>query len=52
MKSGETLDDFFETEAQKQRTQALRDEANPVLQARIAEKKRREQEAFDAGRTV
>jgi hypothetical protein len=51
-KPTETLDDMFETEAQARREQARRDDDDPALQAKLAAKLKREQEAADAGRTV
>lgn len=48
----ETLDSMFESEAQRVRDQAKRADADPVLQAKIAAKRKREAEAAAAGRTV
>lgn len=46
------LDDLFEEVAAKNRADAEREDADPVLQAKRKEKAEREQAAMDAGRTV
>lgn len=47
-----SLDDFFEEEAAAQRAKAIKEAADPKLQAFIAAKRAREQAAADAGLTV